>query len=44
MRGRDDGRRLFSVRDAALPEAGAVGVWAKADRVTEFSGFAYRAR
>jgi hypothetical protein len=39
-----DGRRLFSVRDDALGEAGAVGVWAKADSVTEFRGFEYRAR
>lgn len=39
-----DGRRLFSVRDDALGDAGAVGVWAKADSVTEFRGFEYRTR
>ena len=37
-----DGRRLCGVRDDALAAAGAVGVWSKADSVTEFRGFEYR--
>lgn len=39
-----DGRRLFTVRDAALAEPGAVGVWSKADSVTEFQKFEYGAK
>ena len=31
-----DGQRLFTVRDDTFPEAGKVGVWSKADSVTEF--------
>ena len=31
-----DGRRLFAVRDDTFLEAGKVGVWSKADSVTEF--------
>ena len=37
-----DGRRLSGVRDDALAAAGAVGVWSKADSVTEFREFEYR--
>jgi hypothetical protein len=36
-----DGRRLFAARDATLPDAGPVGVWSKADSVTEFDTFHY---
>lgn len=39
-----DGRRLFRVRDDSFGEAGAVGVWSKADSVTEFRGLEYRTR
>lgn len=31
-----DGRRLFAVHDDTFLEAGTVGVWSKADSVTEF--------
>jgi hypothetical protein len=31
-----DGQRLFAVRDDTFAEAGKVGVWSKADSVTEF--------
>src|SRR6266487_2857541 len=31
-----DGQRLFSVRDDTFAEAGKVGIWSKADSVTEF--------
>jgi hypothetical protein len=34
-----DGARLFAVRDDTLVEPGRVGVWSKADSVTEFEGF-----
>ena len=36
-----DGRRVFTARDGALGEPGAVGVWSKADSVTEFQKFEY---
>jgi hypothetical protein len=39
-----DGRRLFSVRDETFPGPGAVGVWSKADSVTEFQTFNYEAK
>src|SRR5207249_627800 len=39
-----DGRRLFAVRDATLEGPGAVGLWSKADSVTEFERFEYGAR
>lgn len=39
-----DGRRLFTVRDGALAAPGAVGVWSKADSVTEFQKFEYAAK
>ena len=32
----------FTVRDEALKAAGRVGIWSKADSVTEFEGFLYR--
>ena len=32
-----DGKKLFEGRDAAIPKAGAIGLWSKADSVTEFS-------
>ena len=31
-----DGRRLFAIRDDTFLEAGKIGVWSKADSVTEF--------
>ena len=31
-----DGARLFTVRDETLHDAGKVGVWSKADSVTQF--------
>ncbi len=34
-----DGKRLFVVRDETFSAAGAVGVWSKADSVTEFDQF-----
>ena len=34
-----DGRRLFAVRDETFPDAGRVGIWSKADSVTEFDQF-----
>jgi len=34
-----DGRRLFAVRDEMFPDAGLVGIWSKADSVTEFDRF-----
>ena len=34
-----DGARLFAVRDDTFAEPGRVGVWSKADSVTEFEGF-----
>jgi hypothetical protein len=34
-----DGRRLFAVRDETFPDAGRVGIWSKADSVTEFDEF-----
>jgi hypothetical protein len=36
-----DGRRRFTVRDDTLAEPGAIGVWSKADSVTEFQKFEY---
>ena len=36
-----DGRRLFTVRDETFPGPGTVGVWSKADSVTEFQSFRY---
>ncbi|MBI2158994.1 MAG: hypothetical protein HYU25_01145 [Candidatus Rokubacteria bacterium] len=39
-----DGRRLFTVRDGALAAPGAVGVWSKADSITEFQKFEYAAK
>ena len=34
-----DGRRPVTVRDETFPGPGAVGVWARADRVTELEEF-----
>ena len=31
-----DGARLFAVRDETFREAGKIGVWSKADSITEF--------
>jgi hypothetical protein len=39
-----NGQRLFQVEDDALTDAGAVGVWTKADSVTLFDDFAYGAK
>ena len=36
-----DGKHLFDVEDSALPDAGKVGVWTKADSVTLFDDFTY---
>lgn len=36
-----DGRRLFAVRDTTFLETGKVGVWSKADSVTEFEHLQY---
>lgn len=34
-----DGRELFRVRDTTFTAAGQVGLWTKADAVTEFDDF-----
>ena len=34
-----DGRHLFAGRDDTFPDAGRVGIWSKADSVTEFTQF-----
>jgi hypothetical protein len=34
-----DGRELFQVRDATFSQAGRVGLWTKADAVTQFDDF-----
>lgn len=36
-----DGQRLFTVRDETFPDAGAVGIWSKADSTTEFENVRY---
>ncbi len=36
-----DGKKALDVRDATLKDAGAVGVWTKADSVTYFDDFRY---
>jgi hypothetical protein len=36
-----DGQRLFAVRDETFPTAGTVGVWSKADSVTEFDALEF---
>lgn len=36
-----DGKKLFDVEDDALEDAGAVGLWTKADSVTLFDDFSY---
>jgi hypothetical protein len=36
-----DGKHLFEVQDATMSDAGAVGVWTKADSVTLFDDFRY---
>jgi hypothetical protein len=36
-----EGKQLFQVEDGTFPEAGAVGVWTKADSVTEFDDFRF---
>ena len=36
-----NGQRLFTVRDETFTQAGAVGVWSKADSVAEFDNFEY---
>ena len=37
----DAGAAAFTVRDETLKSAGRVGVWSKADSVTEFDEFRY---
>jgi hypothetical protein len=39
-----DGKHLFDVTDTTFTDAGKVGVWTKADSVTEFDNFIYGAR
>lgn len=39
-----DGRHLFTVRDETFTDAGAVGIWSKADCVTEFDNFRHGSR
>ncbi|HET9924657.1 MAG TPA: hypothetical protein VFS98_11120 [Methylomirabilota bacterium] len=39
-----DGRRLFTVHDETFPGPGAVGVWSKADSITEFQNFNYEGK
>lgn len=39
-----NGKSLFAVEDATLPDAGMVGLWTKADSITVFSGFTYGER
>ena len=36
-----DGKKLFEVEDDTFPQAGAVGVWTKADSVTLFDDFTW---
>jgi hypothetical protein len=36
-----NGKEIFAVEDATFPEAGAVGLWTKADSVTLFDDFRY---
>ena len=36
-----DGQKALDWEDETFKEAGKVGVWTKADSVTEFTGFAY---
>jgi len=36
-----DGKPLFEVEDATFRESGVVGLWTKADSVTEFDEFSY---
>jgi hypothetical protein len=38
-----DGRQLFAVQDDTFPGAGKIGLWTKADSVTQFSELAFRA-
>ena len=39
-----DGKKLLDVRDGALPKAGRVGLWTKADAQTHFDNFVVIAR
>jgi len=39
-----NGKKLFDVEDTTFTDAGKVGVWTKADSVTLFDDFIYRAR
>lgn len=39
-----NGQRLFTVRDETFPDAGAVGIWSKADSTTEFDNFHYEVK
>jgi len=36
-----DGKKLFEVEDDSVSEAGAVGLWTKADSVTLFDDFTW---
>lgn len=36
-----DGKKLFEVEDDALKDAGAVGLWTKADSITLFDDFSF---
>src|SRR5437588_1785631 len=39
-----DGAKVIEATDESFPNAGKVGVWTKADSVTEFDNFAYGAK
>ena len=39
-----DGKKLFTAKDATFAEAGAVGVWTKADSVTAFAEVSFGGR
>lgn len=36
-----DGKQLFEVEDATIPDAGMIGLWTKADSVTLFDDLTY---
>ena len=38
-----DGKKLFAAKDTTFADAGAVGVWTKADSVTAFAEFSFGA-
>ena len=36
-----DGKQLFEVEDATIPDAGMIGLWTKADSITLFDDLTY---